>query len=82
MGRISLTQDQVHVVIKVSQERRREIDNFIDVLGQRVNAEETYAKSVEEMAKAADRIRQGEERYRWGNVVFRRWGSRALSSIV
>ena len=82
MGRISLTQDQVHVVIKVSQERRREIDNFIDVLGQRVNAEETYAKCVEEMAKAADRIRQGEERYGWSNVVFRRWGSRALSLIV
>ena len=47
------------MVIRYSQERRKEIDGFIDVLNQRISAEETYAKGLEEAAKMADRIRQG-----------------------
>lgn len=50
------------MVIKYSQDRRREIEEFIGALNRRIDAEETYAKSVEEAAKVAEKIRQGEER--------------------
>lgn len=50
------------MVIKHSNDRRKELEEFVTILSKRVDIEETYAKSLEENAKMAEKIKQGEDK--------------------
>ena len=57
MGTRYFTQDKADVVFQYSQERRREIEDFISVINKRIDAEDSYSKSLEDIARLANKIR-------------------------
>ena len=82
MGILLSTQDKAELVIKHSHDRRKEIEEYITALMKRIEAEETYARNVEEAIKITDRVLQGEERYTSCDEASPRWPSRASNSTA
>ena len=51
-------QDRLEVVIRQSQERRREFDEFLSAFLKRADIEDTYAKGLEGLSKQVEKYAQ------------------------
>ena len=70
------------MIIKSSQERRKETEDLISAISKRIDVEETYAKGVEEAAKIIERAKQGDDKYFLIDTVCPPWPSPPSSLTV